>query len=439
MDRSFGTGGVASLAGLSGITEVTPTTDGRIVVLGGSIVRLDSNGSRDSSFGSNGTAVLPAAFSAQRLAIGPSGTIALLGTTTRSDGSTAVAVARLSPDGRPDLTFGTGGVTVLAQTTDPEGDPLSSVMPGGLAIRRDGSIVATMLAEAKTRLYPDVTPPVSLVETITPAGTVDTSFGDQGEVLVAVIWETIGAFDPLVTKSGTILLPIMAVSGLSLAVPEIYSISGDGKTTSGMPRILLDAPIGPLLALPDGGYLVLSDFYNSDARGLNLSYLARGDLFRSNPPIGFKEGVALPGGATDPRSLIAIEPDGKIVIAGSSIGANGQEAVFVARLLGVSRAIVGLPRQRLLRSDRTVRVRLSCSPAQLCHGTATLSITHGHRHNVLGSSKFTVPAGRSAQVTILLTRSGRARLAGPRASHATLTLDPENGPIRVAQVVVPRP
>lgn len=95
--------------------------DGRIIVAGrsfsftthtftGLIARFNSNGSVDTSFGSNGstTASISGIFA---IALQSDGKIVAAGT-QGTDANAAFAIARINPDGSPDIFFGSGGVVI---------------------------------------------------------------------------------------------------------------------------------------------------------------------------------------------------------------------------------------------------------------------------------------------------------------------------------------
>ena len=99
-------------------SAVAVQSDGKILVAGGgfanglAVSRLNTDGSLDTSFGTNGTANFDSGHPAttNALNVGPDGKIVLVGTVQVSGTNSDVAVARANPDGTPDLTFdGTGG------------------------------------------------------------------------------------------------------------------------------------------------------------------------------------------------------------------------------------------------------------------------------------------------------------------------------------------
>ena len=143
VDSSFGTGGrfTTSSLGLVGTAAVLVQPDGKIVVVGSAysplyagwvIVRLDSSGNLDESFGTAG--MVKRSFGGYADSPGgavlmPDGKILVAG----HGGPSGLILARFEDDGSLDTTFGTGG-TVFSNL-----GPSGNV--GGLAIQADGKIV----------------------------------------------------------------------------------------------------------------------------------------------------------------------------------------------------------------------------------------------------------------------------------------------------------
>jgi uncharacterized delta-60 repeat protein len=442
-DSSFGQSGLVTLADLTSITQVEAAPGGHILVLGGSLIRLDQDGARDASFGVAGAAALPMGFAAQHFAIESNGDIALIGIVTRPDGSSAAAVARLTSNGQPDPSFGANGLVVLPPLPEKDllGDPLTTVSPGGLVVQPDGDIVLTVrggrLGARDESVFTE-----SFLERVTASGVLDASFGQNGQTHIG-LGETVGIFDPQITANGDILVPIMVGSGVIGQGALIEAVSPEGHELDPWHEKFLEyQSVGAFVALPDGGYVLLYSLYGYTGHPqLNLSgrdVSASGSEFDGmTPAIG---PVTLPDDASDPDSLLLAQPDGKFIMAGTALGANGAQALFVTRLLGISHpAIIELPRQRIHRSARTVTLRLICSPAQACNGQASLYLPSHHRKArlALGSGSFSIGARKSRDVVIRLTRKGRLRLGGQAPTRVTLTLAPADGPTRSATIIVP--
>jgi uncharacterized delta-60 repeat protein len=142
-DPGFGTSGATP----TGATAMTVLPDRRIVIADEGLVRrLNADGTSDSGFGEDGARRVPTAVA--DLAVDRQGNILVGGTSlivphTRSD----FEVRRLTPDGDPDASFGTGGavrqsisggVDSLEQLAVTAGGVLASgtSQPGGFGISR---------------------------------------------------------------------------------------------------------------------------------------------------------------------------------------------------------------------------------------------------------------------------------------------------------------
>jgi uncharacterized delta-60 repeat protein len=179
---SFGNNGrtaVNLVSQFEGANAIAIQPDGKLVVAGvvdplGSdfaVIRLDpTTGQLDTGFGTQGLAEVnfgPADDTAQALVIQPDGDIIAAGITTPAGrpNSSNAALARLTPAGVLDTTFGTGGKTSFQLSA-----------PGGInaaALQPDGEIVVVGSNSQ------DV-----VVGRMTAGGAVDTSFGTAGSTTV---------------------------------------------------------------------------------------------------------------------------------------------------------------------------------------------------------------------------------------------------------------
>jgi uncharacterized delta-60 repeat protein len=193
LDTTFGTGGrvVTELAGFEANRAASAVLqpDGKIVVVGtairtegdGSIVsgdlpqvmllRYNSDGTPDQTFGGDGVAVTAARGSAREVALGPDGTLIVAGERATRNERT-FAVMRFKANGSADRSFGGGGTAVvrLKQLT---GQVTESGSAGHLAVQPDGGVVAVGQASnveaALVRLRPNGRP--------------DADFGDRGRFI----------------------------------------------------------------------------------------------------------------------------------------------------------------------------------------------------------------------------------------------------------------
>src|SRR2546421_4377407 len=190
LDKTFGVGGKVQtdFPGLAAVaSSVVVQPDGKIVVAGGAfplftflgdfkVVRYNSNGSLDTSFGDGGivTTTFPEGSYAFDVALHADGKIIAAGTVfvnfiPGESSNTDFALARYNPDGTPDAAFGSGG-QVSTDFVGMEDDAFS------VLIQSDGKIVAVGSANSPATYYD-----FAAVRYLSN-GTIDTAFGVAGKV-----------------------------------------------------------------------------------------------------------------------------------------------------------------------------------------------------------------------------------------------------------------
>jgi uncharacterized delta-60 repeat protein len=118
LDTTFGNGGRATLPIYAGLVKVD-SANRIIVVGGGSVARLKADGSLDAGFGSGGIANIGFIGDypdrVNSVAVDATNRIIVAGVTFSTSGGTGYdfAVARLNADGTPDAGFGSGGETTI--------------------------------------------------------------------------------------------------------------------------------------------------------------------------------------------------------------------------------------------------------------------------------------------------------------------------------------
>jgi uncharacterized delta-60 repeat protein len=122
LDTTFGNGGVSVISFASGGFVIPDAiqlqSDGKILVLlqdgnvGHGVLRFTTSGVPDTTFGSNGAAGLSPSFGAS-LALQPNGQIVIAGLVTSGNGS-ALGVERLNTNGSLDTAFGSNGLATAS-------------------------------------------------------------------------------------------------------------------------------------------------------------------------------------------------------------------------------------------------------------------------------------------------------------------------------------
>jgi uncharacterized delta-60 repeat protein len=140
LDPTFGTNGIVStqFSGLpSSVLDVALQTDGKIVVLGDrqwmkALARYNNNGTLDSTFGVSGVAPIEITpFFTVKVALQTDGKIIVGGSS-----SGRFAVARFNTNGSLDTSFGTNGLAVVPSSAE-----FSTYSPSDLLIQPNGQIV----------------------------------------------------------------------------------------------------------------------------------------------------------------------------------------------------------------------------------------------------------------------------------------------------------
>jgi uncharacterized delta-60 repeat protein len=314
------------------------------------VERYNSDGSPDTSFGNSGLAspLLGPGQRTSSLVLQPDGKVVVAGQ-VNIPGSVDIGLARLNPDGTPDAGFGSGGWTGFS--VQPGADTAS-----GVALQSTGKIV---VAGQSNLLTTSPYNPSTLVARFTAGGAIDSGKGAFGQVVRGqAAGYTLTSFTSY--SSGSQAYVDVAVQPDDKLV-AVGSFSNDGnnfkpvvarytatgtldKTFNGKGyAVLAPAGISSLnaraVALQSNGQIVVvgscSDIDGADDM-LVARYNADGTL-----DTGFAGGagyvrIDVDGTASQTQERgtdVAIQPDGKIVVAGNlQREADLSGSVMVARL-----------------------------------------------------------------------------------------------------------
>ncbi len=175
LDTSFGTGGKVTTnigqfdQGQRGALQ----GDGKIVLVGGSgfsVLRYNPNGTLDSSFGTGGVVSILGESIAEDVALRTDGKIVVGGTLTNGTNNTDFQAAQFLPNGTLDASWGTGG---LVTTLFPRADAFGFAM----TIQTDGSLLLGGNVSSNSTLADDWA-----LARYTVMGNPDFSFGLNGKV-----------------------------------------------------------------------------------------------------------------------------------------------------------------------------------------------------------------------------------------------------------------
>jgi uncharacterized delta-60 repeat protein len=321
LDLTFGSGGIAitrgaNLNSLNTAVSMAIQSDSKIVVVGDGVagfnnydfvvVRYNTDGSLDKSFGGTGIIHTPVGNSndlATSVAIQADGKIVVAGVAGSS-----FAVVRYEPNGSLDTSFGGTGKIILTMG--------SSSIAYGLAIQTDGKIVASGRVDSG----------FAIVRYNTD-GSLDTSFNGSGIVLTPVGG---GANAVAIQADGK----IVAAGGNQLIAVVRYNKDGKLDTSfNGTGIVLTSGGRAYSVAIQSDGKIVVAagnggNYPNSDF--VVVRYDPNGSLDPSFGGTG-KIIIPMPNSYSHARS-VAIQSDGKIVAVGYSWNNIPNADLVVVRL-----------------------------------------------------------------------------------------------------------
>ncbi len=298
LDPTFGTAGLVRGAvdtgtgsAISNQTALAVQSNGKIVTVGTyqtpssspqlAVRRYNTDGSVDTTFGTNGQTNIPLTNSATSVSMAPrsvvinaNGSIILAATESGSSATNGIVV-QLTTAGVLDSTFATGGEYTL---------PTADGNLSAVALQSSGAIVATGV---RTTTSGSSSTPQLLAIRLTTAGVLDTSFNGNGELAISV--------------------PGTSTSGVSLANPAV-AVAPSGQiyvaTTENTPSSNLGTLSGMVASINTNGTL--------------------------NTGFG-SSGVLTLASSSNQIGGIAVQSDNKIVVAGSNFANANPVTPFLMR------------------------------------------------------------------------------------------------------------
>ncbi|HEX3831482.1 MAG TPA: delta-60 repeat domain-containing protein [Solirubrobacteraceae bacterium] len=395
LDPAYGTGGKTTVSFAADDLAFASAlqSDGSLITVGSTsgagghdmaVSRLTPSGAPDPAFGSGGKVTIDFAGgddTAFAVALAPDGTIIVAGQTSGGAGGSQFAIARLTAGGALDPSFGTGGeatvdfggtkdgatgafVTstgqiVLTGFTDPggAGDDFAAAR-----LNADGSLDATFGNAGRTTVdfggndsgeAAALTPAGQIiisgdtsasgggdfaVTRLTAAGALDTSFGTGGKAVVDFGGDDSANAVALQSDGGIVLAGQttagtgggdFAVARLTAAGALDTSFGTSGKTLVDFSGT--DRGFGVALA-PDGGAVVVGASAITGAGTYAIAHLTVAGALDPAFGTGGKATVDFGDGHGDTGRAVAVGPDGKILVSGTT----GNLQFGTARLLGVT-------------------------------------------------------------------------------------------------------
>lgn len=357
LDPSFGAGGMVTTDFAGGFDEayaLVGQPDGKLVAAGLSsgswaLVRYHGNGALDTSFGSGGR-VTTETGEAQAVVLQPDGKLVAAGRTGGA-GGTDIALVRYNPDGTLDTTFGIGGLV----TTD---FAAGNDRGWGLVLEPDGRLVAA------GRTTAGGTWDFALVR-YRPDGTLDPTFGSGGRVITdfaggsdeayALVrqpdgklvaggscklarYNHDGSLDASFGSGGKVTTPFSGCYYTPLALQSDgkllttgFSPGAGGAVQFGVARynadgtqdsefgsggiVPSDFEVLGLAIQPDGKLITAGTKWGTTNLDIGVARFSSDGV----PDIGFGSGgiVTIDSGSHDLANEALLQPDGRIVTAGS--------------------------------------------------------------------------------------------------------------------------
>jgi len=314
IDTSFGSAGVVSIRyrDVENFTVgVAVQSDGKILAVGtglpnaGQLVRLNSDGSLDTSFGNGGSVVLTQ--TAAGLLLQPDGNILVDGSI---EGQATRVIQRFTTTGLPDSSFGHGGIAPL------------SAGAGLMALQSDGKILVA--SDTLSRYNSN--------------GSIDHTFGVQGQVAdltgpAAVAVQSSGLIVTAGTEVSGLMQPTNSTGfGLSEVFPTgfpVFLFGTHGGTVTGFPGFpsagATTIAIQSNTSIVTAGQAAVTPLNSAFALA---RYLPTGQLDGSFGPGGL---VTTSFGNTAANiAAIVLQSDGKIVAVGAA-GPNFVVARYLAQ------------------------------------------------------------------------------------------------------------
>ena len=317
LDSTFGSNGVVTTMS-SSASEVVLQTDGKIITLGSVklsdeqskriITRYNSNGSVDTSFGTNGsTFVEVELFSASKIALQPGGKLIVGG-----QSGEAFAVVRYNSNGSLDTSFGTNGMGVFSGASD------NYQSLGDIAIQADGKIVVVGDTSASQSTRTDLN-----FARFNSDGT-----KDIGNILYFTNSHNNYGKAVVIQPDGKIILsgiitpddgrgPLLSLARINQDGTLDRSTFGtEGKVA--IQFLDFDNNHGALALQPDGKIVLTGTVFNNGGMNGNLAVVRVNSNGALDTTFGGTGIVITDLGADESINDLVIQPDGKIILGGKT-------------------------------------------------------------------------------------------------------------------------
>jgi len=344
LDPTFATGGIFISPTTRGNADaVAIQSDGKILVAGGGVVnstfaaiitRLNTNGTVDTSFGSQGFATILNTFSFFAMTLESNGKIVAAASVPNGN-SSFVELARFNSNGTLDSSFGKGGITTTQAIPFTPFDAT-----GAIALQSNGEILVAASSPG-------------VMARFTSAGQLDTTFGTNGLVNLANVGPALSATAPscptqiLVGAGGKILISVGVPEPTPAALATIvsrYNSDGSLDTSFAAAGMMATVVSASAMTFDSSGRIVIAGAVTSKINAPPASNDVGFGILRYHPngviDTSFGEGgvAAIDFGPSAPLSgafALAIQSNGDIVAGGAA--AQGPENTGLNSAFGLAR------------------------------------------------------------------------------------------------------
>ena len=308
-------------------------SDDKVLILGTSIttnnassrfatIRLKTDGTVDSSFGSGGLA--QTAFgsddSAAAVTTQTDGKVVEAGNFVNQGGRTTIALARFNPDGTPDTSFGSGGQAIY-------NNPYSNVdyIATSVAEQQDGKLLV-----AGDTLISGTQNEVTVVR-FNANGSLDTTFGSGGTAQYFFGGLTTGAKAMALQDDGKIDLVGQYLNGPGLDM-HLVQLGADGSLLHSF--VYQPSPgddVANAVTVQPDGKIVMAGYGTYGGTGRDFTVVRVGQDFIPDSTFNGTGMVHTDiSGLDDVANAVSVQPDGATVVAGTTpLGATTTEFTLV--------------------------------------------------------------------------------------------------------------
>jgi len=343
-------------AGMQVIEAMVRLDDGSIVVAGtaqafgplrGFLVKLDAEGTMDTAFGTDGIQLIPNVY-VHALAVDSQGHFVIAG--EKSINAVAHShVARFDATGAPDMTFGTDGGVVI--DWDNAGDSRGGYLTSLGLTEGDGILVGGGYEVYGAGMGSDFA-----IARLDASGAFDTTFAgtgwrvfhrpdDSGQVIDSIdrLLPTAGGGAVFVGhyqiddgQGNTSIETVLGGIGADGAMDTAFGTGGNGFQPIAIAPGAFTRYATGFVRQPDGNLVASISYVGPESSFLAFRFTPNGSLDASFGEAGIASVDMAPGGVFSDPSALALDGEGRVIVAGMAERTSPLYELAVLRLTGPS-------------------------------------------------------------------------------------------------------